>query len=149
MNQELRKITSWLSRNKLPLNVKKPHFKTKRKKLNQTLSIEINNQFNNQKIDKVKCTKFLGLYIDDELTWKYHIDQITTKISKMAGIMARARHYLSIQTLKTIYNIMAHPYLTCCCVIWSSTYPTRLKSLFTNHHTEKISKNNHFRKISR
>ena len=57
MNQELRKITSWLSTNKLSLNVKKTHFmifKTKRKKLNQTLSIEINNQ----KIDKEKCTKF-------------------------------------------------------------------------------------------
>jgi len=49
------------------------------------LSIEISNQ----KIDKVKCTKFLGLYIDDELLWKYHIDQITTKLSKMTGIMAR------------------------------------------------------------
>ena len=130
MNQELRKITSWLSANKLSLNVKKTHFmifKTKRKKLNQTLSIEINNQ----KIPKVKCTKFLGLYIDDELSWKYHIDQITTKISKMTGIMARARHYLSTQTLKTIYNTMVYPYLTYCSVIWSSTYPTRLKSLFT------------------
>ena len=127
MNQELRKITSWLFVHKLSLNVKKTHFmifKTKRKKLNQTLSIEINNQ----KIHKVKCTKFLGLYIDDELSWKYHIDQITTKISKMAGIMARARHYLSTQT---IYNTMVYPYLTYCSVIWSSTYPTRLKSLFT------------------
>ena len=45
-------------------------FKTKRKKLNQTLSIEINNQ----KIDKVKFTKVLSLHIDDELSWKYHID---------------------------------------------------------------------------
>ena len=130
MNQELQKITSWLSTNKLSLNVKKTHFtifKTKRKKLNQTLSIEINNQ----KIDKVKCTKFLGFYIDDELSWKYHIDQITAKISKMTGIMARARHCLSIQTLKTIYNTMLYPYLTYCSIIWSSTYPTRLKPLFT------------------
>ena len=53
--------------------------------------------------------KILGfIYIDDELSWKYHIDQITTKISKMAGIMARARHYLSTQTLKTIYNTMVY-----------------------------------------
>ena len=36
----------------------------------------------------MKCTNFLGLSIDDELSWKYHIDQITTKISKMTGIMA-------------------------------------------------------------
>ena len=91
------------------------------------MSIEINNH----RIDKVKCTKFLGLYVDDELSRKYHIDQITTKISKMTGIMARARHCLSTQTLKTIYNTMVYPYLTYCSIIWSSTYPTRLKPLFT------------------
>ena len=45
--------------------------------------------------------------------------------------MAKPRHILSIQTLKTIYNTMAYPYLTYCSVIWTSTYPTRLKSIFT------------------
>ncbi|KAK2550721.1 hypothetical protein P5673_028606, partial [Acropora cervicornis] len=78
-----------ISCNKLSLNVKKTHF-------------------------MVKCTKFLGLYIDDELFWRKHIDQISTKISKMRGIMAKPRHILSIQTLKTIYNTMAYPYLTYC-----------------------------------
>ena len=81
MNQELRKITSWLSCNKLSLNVKKTHFvvfKTKGKKLRQTITIKIHDQ----EIEKLKYTKFLGLYIDDELSWKYHIDQVTTKISK-------------------------------------------------------------------
>ena len=45
--------------------------------------------------------------------------------------MAKARHYLSIETLKTIYNTMVYPYLTYCSIIWTSTYPTRLKSIFT------------------
>ena len=44
--------------------------------------------------------------------------------------MAKARHYLSIETLKTIYNTMVYPYLTYCSIIWTSTYPTRLKSIF-------------------
>ena len=102
-------------------------FKTKRKKLRQTITIKIQDQ----EIEKLKYTKFLGLYIDDELSWKYHIDQVTTKISKMTGIMAKARHYLSIETLKTIYNTMVYLYLTYCSIIWRSTYPTRLKSIFT------------------
>ena len=46
-----------------------------------------------------------SLNVDDELSWKDHVDQVTTKISKMTVIMVKARHYLSIQTLlKTIYN---------------------------------------------
>ena len=84
-----------------------------------------------QKIDKVSVQFFFFFFIGDEVSWKYHIDQITTKISKMTGTMARARRCWSIQTLKTIYNTMVYPYFTYCSIIWSSTYPTRLKLLFT------------------
>jgi len=129
MNRELSKIASWLSANKLSLNIKKTHFiifKSRGKKSNQNVSITINNQ----EIEQVKYTKFLGLYIDDEFTWKYHIDQVATKISKMTGIMAKARHYLSQKTLQTIYDTMVYPYLTYCNIVWTSTYPSRLKSLF-------------------
>ena len=85
---------------------------------------------NDQKIDDVKCTIFLGLYIDDEPSWKYHIDQIKAKTSKMTGNMTRVSHYLSFQRLNTIYNTMVYPYLTFSSIVWTSTYPTRLKALF-------------------
>ena len=49
----------------------------------------------------------------------------------MTGIMAKARHVLSIQTVKTIYNIMVYLYLTYCSLIWTSNYPTRLESIPT------------------
>ena len=64
MNHELRKIASWLSANKLSLNIKKTHFiifKSRGKKPNQNVSVKINGQ----PIEQVKNTKFLGLYIDD------------------------------------------------------------------------------------
>ena len=104
MNRELQKITSWFTSNKLSSNLKETHFmilKTKRKKFKEITAIKITGQI----IDQVKCAKFLGLNVDDELSWKDHVDQVATKISKMTGIMVKARHYLSIQTLlKTIYN---------------------------------------------
>ena len=129
MNNELSNIASWLSANKLSLNIKKTHFiifKSRGKKINQNVSIKIDNQ----EIEQVKHTKFLGLHIDNELSWKYHIEQVASKISKMTGIMAKARHYLSLKTLQTIYDTMVQPYLTYCNIFWTSTYPTRLNSLF-------------------
>ena len=81
MNHELRKIASWLSANKLSLNIKKTHFiifKSRGKKPNQNISVKINGQ----PIEQVKNTKFLGLHIDDELTWKYHTDQVVIKYQK-------------------------------------------------------------------
>ena len=47
-------------------------FKAKDKKLQQNMSIIINMQ----QIEQVKYTKFLGLYIDEELSWKYHINHV-------------------------------------------------------------------------
>ena len=73
-------------------------FKAKDKKLQQNMSIIINVQ----QIEQVKYTKFLGLYIDEELSWKYHINHVTMKISKLTGIMAKARHYVTVKTLQNI-----------------------------------------------
>ena len=58
-------------------------FKAKEKKLQQNKSIIINMQ----QIEQVKYTKFLGLYIDEELSWKYHINHVLMKISKLTGII--------------------------------------------------------------
>ena len=46
-------------------------FKTKRKKLDQAFEIK----FNDQQIEKVKCTKFLGLYIDEELSCRSNFNK--------------------------------------------------------------------------
>ena len=79
---------------------------------------------------EVKYTKYLGIYIDEELSWKYHINHIASKISKMTGIMAKARYHLTSKILLTLYHIMIYPYLNYCNIIWGSTYPTRLHSIY-------------------
>ena len=75
-------------------------FKAKDKKLQQNMSIIINVQ----QIEQVQYTKFLGLYIDEELFWKYHINHVIMKISILTGIMAKARHYITLKTLQNIYS---------------------------------------------
>ena len=129
MNQELKKISTWLSTNKLSLNVNKTHFmifKTKNRTFSQRMSITIDGQ----QIEQVKYTKFLGLFIDEELSWKYHINHVTMKISKLTGIIAKARHYLPLKTLQNIYYTMIYPYLIYCNTVWTNTYPTRLKPIY-------------------
>ena len=128
MNQELKQVSLWLTANKLSLNVNKTQFmifKTKKKKLSHKPKIFIHEQT----INKVNYTKFLGLYIDEELSWKYHINHVGMKVAKMTAIMAKARHYLPLKALLTLYNAMIYPYLTYCNIIWASTYPTRLKPI--------------------
>ena len=126
--QELRKVSQWLNSNKLTLNVDKTSFmifKTRGKKVNTPANVTINDKI----IKQVKWTKFLGILIDEQMTWKTHINFITNKISKLSGIIARLRHYVGIKILRDIYFTLIYPYITYCNIVWGSNYSSRLQNL--------------------
>ena len=86
VNQEICKVSNWLTANRLSLNVQKTHFlifKEKNKRANNTSSIRIKDQ----NIEQVTNTNFPGLVnIDQDLAWKYHIKEVANKISKVTAI---------------------------------------------------------------
>ena len=64
---------------------------------------------------EVSYTKFLGLYFEENLSWKYHISHVTMKMSKMTGILAKTRPYLPLRLrLQMLYMTMIYPYLNEC-----------------------------------
>ena len=68
--------------------------------------------------------------MDKELSWKQHIKLVETKISKILGILVRVRRYISLTTLKTIYNALIYPYMTYCNILWASTYETKINGIY-------------------
>jgi hypothetical protein len=64
---------------------------------------------NNENIKQEKHTTFLGIVIDEFLTWYNHLDLVAKKMIKCAAIISRIRHYTTLNTLKLIYYI--YPYL--------------------------------------
>ena len=81
----------------------------------------------------VNYKKLFGIYIDENLSWKYHIRQVTMKMSKMISILAKARYYLPLKTLQMLYMTMNHPYLTYFNITNANTYPTRLNPILKTH----------------
>ena len=84
MNEELEKISTWLALNKLSLNLTKTHFilfKSSRKKLRNKFTIKIKDKI----ISQVRHTKFVGVIIDEHLSWKERINNVANKISKFTG----------------------------------------------------------------
>ena len=58
---------------------------------------------NNKNIEQAKSTTFLGIIIDECLTWKDHIAQVAKKnISRASGIIAKIRHFVTRNTGKLI-----------------------------------------------
>ena len=59
-----------------------------------------------------------------------HISLVAGKLSKSIGMIVKAREYLNINALLTLYYSFAYPYLTYCNHVWGCTYQTNRKQLF-------------------
>ena len=80
MNDDLTKITVFLSANKITLNKSKTVFMLigSRQRLN-TFNILPSFTIDSNSIKQVEFTKPLGIYIDENLTWNVHIAHISKK----------------------------------------------------------------------
>ena len=62
--------------------------------------IDIDITIDGTNITEVKVTKFLGLMVDNRLSWKNHINHVLTKFSKSTAIMYHASRFLNQNTLE-------------------------------------------------
>ena len=129
VNIELQKIAIWFNTNKLTLNVKKSNFIifTPKGKIYNTDNAEI--IINGNKIKQVKFTKFLGIYIDEHLSWKIHINNLAKKIARNVGMLNKLKYFLPLYTMKTLYYSLTLPHLQYCVLLWSNTYTIHLKKI--------------------
>ena len=130
VNTELQKLSCWFQANKLSINVKKSNyiiFKTSQNRQKLDLDFSINDT----KIDRVTETLFLGVIIDECLTWKPHVQNLTRKISKSLGIIYKSSFCLNKNSLCTLYYSLVYPYLYYCACVWGLTYHSNLKRLVT------------------
>ena len=129
MNSEMKNVTEWLRNNMLTLNVTKTNYMimtTQGKRYNND---ECKIIIDESIIECVSDTKFLGIMLDDKLSWKSHINHICNKVSKAIGILVKARRILDIDSLVTLYNTLIKPYFSYCITLWGNTFKTRLKKL--------------------
>lgn len=78
-------------------------------------------------VRQVESAKFLGIYINANLEWKQHVRHICSKISKTTGLLCKARHYVPLGILRSLYHSLVYPYLYYGNICWGSyTYSTRL-----------------------
>jgi hypothetical protein len=128
-NNELKKIIQWMRANKLSVNTDKTNymiFKSKKTKL--TVFPDL--QLNSNSISRVLSTKFLGVILDESLTWTEHINHVKRKIAKGIGIICKARKVLDRKTLLTLYYNFVYPHIAYCIEAWGSAYDSHLISLF-------------------
>ena len=84
---------------------------------------------NNQIIERVQSTKYLGITIDELTTFKEHANNIANTLKKYCGIFYKFRTRLPSSYLKTIYFAMIHSHINYGIAIYANTTDNHLDPL--------------------
>ena len=127
-NNELNKIinlSEWFKANKLSLNLKKGYIVYGRGKRYSKNVLTIDDTV----ITRLVSTKFVGVIISEDLTWKEHTNVLSNKVSKSIGVLNKIRYILHVSVLSKLCCILILPYYQYC-NIRASDYPTDLHKLY-------------------
>ena len=105
VNQELQKINECFEANELSLNVEQTkyslfHEPSRRDDLPLLLPTLL---IKKHQVQRVESIKFLGVLLDENLSWKDHIKYIENKVAKNIALLYRAKLFLDKKSLLTLY----------------------------------------------
>ena len=117
---DLEAIEDWFRANKLTLNLDKTvlmYFGLGRNK--PLCGIEVGNI----KLKVATSTKFLGIWIDNKLKWREHVQKLILKLQAKKALLQRSKYLLSVQAKKILYHAQIQSNLTYGLLIWGTMIP--------------------------
>ena len=99
--------------------------KPKKQRLNEGISVKLNGE----PISEVTSPKYPGIFIDHKLTFKPHIDYITTKLSRGNTLVARLRHFLTQELLTNFYYANFQSHINYGVIAWTSTAKSYIEQI--------------------
>ena len=118
LNSDLKSLCQWFSKNLLTLNVTKCKFVLfgSQHKLHSCsqLSLKINDHF----LERKDSFKYLGVIINQNMSWSDHIEILSRKISQRLSLLRRIKHLLPLHARLTIYNSLILPLFDYADLVW-------------------------------
>ena len=127
INTELTNVVNWLNANRLSLNVDKTNFMVFRPKVKNQECPNI--QINGSEIKEVSSAKFLGVIIDNKMSWAEHINHISRKVLKSIDVIIKARKSFDNDTLLNLYSALILPHISYCIQVWGTAASVHIKRL--------------------
>jgi hypothetical protein len=81
-----------------------------------------------KQISSIQSMKFLGLVVDNNLTWRCHIDQMIPKLNESAYVIRSLKPLLSPESLKMVYFSAVQSVISYIIIFWGIS--THSKILF-------------------
>ena len=123
------RINLWFQANKLNLNLSKCNntvFGTNTKTVQtQNLNVKINCI----SIKQIEVVKYLGILIDENLTWDAHINHVINKFLKFCSIFYKIRNLIPPSIMEKIYFALIHSHLVYGIELYANTFAKYLDPL--------------------
>ena len=138
-NLVLEKVNDYMYSNKLHININKScyiHFSpyTNRMACARVRPFVKNNNLNlylyGKLLKKVEKVKFLGVVIDEELSWEAHIDHLEAKLNSSIVMIKRIKQFIPKSEYLNIYNALFLSHLTYCISCWGGVPKYKLGKIF-------------------
>ena len=129
LNSDLAVLDDYFKANKLKLNVDKTKMVCFHKR-----NLEFNKNDHHVYLDGTRMpfesnATFLGIILDEHLSWENHCNRVANKMARNAGILNRIKKCVPISSLNILYNSLIFPHYSYCLEAWGACQPKLLKRM--------------------
>lgn len=120
VNCDLKHLQTWLNANLIALNADKTEFilfRSERKLLDFKPFLKLTGK----RIYPKPYVKYLGVYLDEHLNWNKHVSELSTKLQRANGAIAKLRHYVPLKVLIGVYYAIFNSHMSYACQLWGLT----------------------------
>ena len=128
INGELKSLFDWLCANRLSLNVLKTEFiifRPPRTNLEQRVVLKLNGT----KLFESSKIKYLGIILDNRLSWKYHIHELSKKLNRAVGMVFKIRDNCTKTVLRSLYFSLFNSHMSYGIPVWGKCNALYLNKL--------------------
>jgi len=102
INLELNNVYTWLKANRLSLNISKTFYMVMTDRNVNDVSVNIDGS----NIERVDKAKFLGISIDERLSFRYHVQDVCSHLARSVGMLRKLSSIVPCRVRLTIYNAL-------------------------------------------
>ena len=129
VNEQLENIDKWFCINKLSLNYSKTNFMIFNKHPHKTCNYDFKLEINGNNLVRAGTVKYLGVIIDENLTWSQHLKYLSSPIAKHSGLFYRLRNYVSREALCVLYYGLIYSKVQYGIISWGTASKTSLNAI--------------------
>ena len=120
VEKDLGRVAVWIDTNGLRMNVAKTQLMVLSRRGRRDAANSVRVKVGEMDLERKKCVKYLGVEINEDLSWKKHIEKMHRQCLAKLALIRRAGTYLPCNIRKLLYQAFILPHLDYCSVVWSS-----------------------------